>query len=97
MLISCSQTEPVISSSTRTQTKVPLGGTGMNRVSTPPVTIPKLAPMSDSVGAPVPSFATICHRVWVPRWNRTRSAEAEKRALSDLLADARNTAKALRD
>jgi hypothetical protein len=33
---------------------------------------------------------------WV-HGNRTRSAETEKRALSDLLADARNTAKALRD
>ena len=34
------------------------------------------------------------------RWvhgNRTRSADADRRALSDLLADARNTAKALRD
>jgi hypothetical protein len=29
--------------------------------------------------------------------NRTRSAEADRRAMSDLLADARNTAKALRD
>jgi hypothetical protein len=24
--------------------------------------------MSVSVGAPVPSFATSCQRVWVPRW-----------------------------
>ena len=28
----------------------------------------KDAPMSVSVGAPVPSFATSCQRVWVPRW-----------------------------
>lgn len=40
----------------------------MNRVSTPPVAMPKPVPMSVSVGAPVPSFATSCQRVWVPRW-----------------------------
>ena len=40
----------------------------MNRVSTPPVAIAKLAPMSVNVGAPVPSFATSCQRVCVPRW-----------------------------
>jgi hypothetical protein len=40
----------------------------MNRVSTPPVAMAKLAPMSVSVGAPVPSFATSCQRVCVPRW-----------------------------
>lgn len=38
----------------------------MNRVSTPPVAMAKLAPMSVNVGAPVPSFVTSCHRVWVP-------------------------------
>jgi hypothetical protein len=40
----------------------------MNNVSTPPVAMVKLAPMSISVGAPVPSFETSCQRVWVPRW-----------------------------
>ena len=54
---------------TRTQTELPFGGAAMNRVSTPPVVMAKLAPMSVSVGAPVPSFATSCQRVWVPRWN----------------------------
>ena len=40
----------------------------MNKVITPPVAMPKLAPISVSVGALVPSFVTNCHRVCVPRW-----------------------------
>ncbi len=39
----------------------------MYSVSTPPVAMAKLAPMSVSVGAPVPSFVTSCQRVCVPR------------------------------
>ena len=35
---------------------------------TPPVMMAKLAPMSVSVGAPVPSFATSCQQVCVTRW-----------------------------
>jgi hypothetical protein len=64
----CSNTAPEISSTARTQTELPFGGAAMKRVSTPPVTMPILAPMSISFGASVPSFATIYQRVWVPRW-----------------------------
>lgn len=67
-VISCSKTAPETSSTTRTQTELPFGGAAMNRVSTPPVAMAKLAPMSVSVGAPVPSFMTSCQRVCVPRW-----------------------------
>lgn len=66
-MISCSRTAPETSSTTRTQTELLFGGTAMNSVSTPPVAIVKLAPMSVRVGAPVPSFEANCHRVWVPR------------------------------
>lgn len=64
--ISCSDTVPDTSSTTRTQTELPFGGAAMNSVSTPPVAMAKLAPMSVNVGAPVPSFVTSCQRVWVP-------------------------------
>jgi hypothetical protein len=57
-VISCSNTALETSSTTRTQTELPLGGAAMNRDSTPPVAMPKLAPVSVSVGAPVPSFAS---------------------------------------
>ena len=40
----------------------------MNMVSTRPVAMPKLSPMSVSVGAPVPSFETRWQRVRVPGW-----------------------------
>ena len=40
----------------------------MNSGCTPPVAMAKDAPMSVRVGAPVPSFATSCQRVCVPRW-----------------------------
>ena len=40
----------------------------MVSVSTPPVAMAKLAPMSTSVGAPLASLVTSCQRVWVPRW-----------------------------
>ena len=40
----------------------------MKSVSTPPVAMAKLAPMSTSVGAPLASLLTSCQRVWVPRW-----------------------------
>ena len=40
----------------------------MVSVSTPPVAMAKLAPMSTSVGAPLASLLTSCQRVWVPRW-----------------------------
>jgi hypothetical protein len=40
----------------------------MNKVSTPPVAMAKLIPVSVRVSAPVPSFATSCQRVYVPRW-----------------------------
>ena len=66
-VISCSNTAPETSSTTRTQTELPLGGAAMNRLRTPPVAIEKLAPVSASVGAPVPSFVTSCQRVYVPR------------------------------
>ena len=56
---------------TRSHTDNPLGGAAMKRVSTPPVAKVKLAPMSVSVGAPVPSFVTSCQRVCVPRWKPT--------------------------
>jgi hypothetical protein len=68
VVISCSNTAPETSSTTRTQAELPLGGAAMNRDKTPPVAMAKLAPMSVNVGAPVPSFATSCQRVWVPRW-----------------------------
>lgn len=58
-----------LANATRTQTELPFGGAAMNRVSTPPVEMAKDAPMSVRVGAPVPSLATSCQRVWVPRWN----------------------------
>ncbi|WP_206677634.1 hypothetical protein, partial [Tabrizicola fusiformis] len=48
---------------------LPFGGAAMKSVNTPPVAMAKPVPMSDSVGAPVPSLATSCQRVWVPRWN----------------------------
>ena len=67
-VISCSNTAPETSSKARTQTELPWGSAAMKRVSTPPVAMAKLAPMSVSVGAPVQSFATSCQRVWVLRW-----------------------------
>ena len=57
-VISCSKTAPEISPTTRIQTELPFGGAAMNRVSTPPVAMAKLAPMSVSVGAPVRLLAT---------------------------------------
>lgn len=33
--------------------------------------------MSVSGGALVPSFATSCQRVWVPRWNRSQISHAD--------------------
>lgn len=68
VVISCSNTAPNTSFTTRTQTVLPFGGAAMNSVRIPPVAMAKLAPMSVSVGAPVPSFATSCQRVWVPHW-----------------------------
>ena len=67
-VISCSNTAPETSSTTLTQTEPPLCGAAMIRVSTPPVAIAKLNPMSVSVGTPVASFATSCQRMPVPRW-----------------------------
>jgi hypothetical protein len=32
------------------------------------VAMAELAPMSVKLGTPVPSFATSCQRVWLPRW-----------------------------
>ena len=66
-VISCSNSAPEASSTTRTQTEPPLGGAAMNRVSTPLVAMAKLAPILISVGAPVPSFVTSCQRAWVRR------------------------------
>ena len=43
-VISCSNTAPETSSTTLTQTDDPVGGATMNRVSTPPVAMAKLAP-----------------------------------------------------
>jgi len=70
-VISCSNTAPDTSTKTRTQTEDPLGGAAMKIVSTLPVAMAKLAPMSVSVGAPVPSFVTSCQRVCVPRCKPT--------------------------
>jgi len=70
-VISCSHTAPDTLSTTRTQSELPFGGVVMNSVSTPPEAMPKLAPMSVSVGAPVTSFETSCQRVCVPRWKPT--------------------------
>lgn len=67
-MISCSNTAPETSSTTRNQIERPLGGAAIKKVSNPPLVMPKDAPMSFSVGAPVPSLATSCQRVWVPRW-----------------------------
>jgi len=44
----------------------------VNKVNIPMVAMAKLAPMSVSVGLPDSSFATICQRVWVPRWKPIR-------------------------
>ena len=79
-VISCSSTAPETSSTTRYHTELPLGWATMNRVSTRLVAMPKLAPMSVNVGAAVPSFATNCQRVCVPRWKPMQllfSTEAE--------------------
>ena len=65
---SCSKTAPLTSSTTRTQTDPAFGDAAMVSVSTPPVAMAKLAPMSTSVGAPLASLVTSCQRVWVPRW-----------------------------
>ena len=65
-VISCSHAPPETSSTTLTQTELPFGGAAMNSVKTPPVAMPKLAPISASVVAPVPSFVTSCQRVCVP-------------------------------
>ena len=67
-MISCSKTAPLTSSTTRTQTDPAFGDAAMVSVSTPPVAMAKLAPMSISVGAPLASLVTSCQRVWVPRW-----------------------------
>jgi hypothetical protein len=64
-VISCSKTAPETSSTTRAQTEVPLGGAAMKSVSTPHVAMAKLAPMSVSVGAAVPSLVTSCQLAWV--------------------------------
>ena len=49
----CSDTAPDTSSTTRTQTEPPFDAAAMNSVSTPPVAMAKLAPMSFSAGAVV--------------------------------------------
>ena len=59
-VISNSNTAPDTLSTTRTQTEVPLGGTAMISVSTPPVAMAKLATISVSVGVPVPSVVISC-------------------------------------
>ncbi len=66
--VSYLKTTPDTSSTNRTQTELPFGGAAINRVSTLPVAMAKLAPMSVSVGAPVPSFSTNSHRLCGPRW-----------------------------
>lgn len=58
--ISCSNTAPETSSTTRTQTDDPFGGAAMKRVRTPPKAMAKDPPMSVSVDATVPSLATSC-------------------------------------
>ena len=68
-VISCSNTAPETSSTTRTQTELPLGGAAISKVSTPPDAMAKDAPMSVSFGTPVPLFVTSCQRVWVPTFN----------------------------
>lgn len=55
---SCSKAASATSSTTHTQTELPFGGAAMNRVRTPPMVMAKLARVSLSVGAPVPSLAT---------------------------------------
>ena len=62
-MTSCSNIGLETSSTTRPQTKLQFGGAAINRVSTLPVAMPKLAPMSVEVGAPVVSDATSCKRV----------------------------------
>jgi hypothetical protein len=52
----------------RALASVPFGGAAMKIVNTSPVAMPKLAPISVNVGAPVASFATSSQRVWAPRW-----------------------------
>ncbi|MCZ8152209.1 MAG: hypothetical protein O9292_07460 [Rhodobacteraceae bacterium] len=59
-MISYSKTALETSSTTRDQTELPFGGAAMIRVSTAPVALGQLAPMSASVGALEPSFVTGC-------------------------------------
>ena len=57
-----------------------------NRVRNPLVAMAKLAPMSVSVGAPVPSFATSCQRVCVPRWKPMPMSGRGRMLAGDCLA-----------
>ena len=67
-MTSCSKTAPLTSSTTRTQTDEAFGAAAIVSVSTPPVAMAKLAPMSVSVGAPLASLLTSCQLACVPRW-----------------------------
>ena len=51
VVISCSNTAPVTSRTTRIQTELPFGGAAMNSVGTPSVAITRLAPVSVSVSS----------------------------------------------
>ena len=57
-VISCSNTAPNISSTTRTPTEDPFGDAAMNISTIPSVAMLKLARISVSAGAPTPSFVT---------------------------------------
>ena len=59
-VISCSNTAPETSSTTRTHTEPPLGGAAKNSVSTPPVPMPKLAP---DVGQSRRAGAVVCDQL----------------------------------
>lgn len=86
-VISCSKTAPETSATTSAQTELPLGDAVMHRVSTPPVTMGTLSPMSVSVGAPVASFAESCHRVCVPRWKPARLLDMLREHYADFSAE----------
>lgn len=78
-VISCSKTVSVPPQTPRTQTKLPFDCAALSSVS-PPVAITKLAPISVSVGAPVPSFATSCHG---SAWLSIRTTAYEAAAQQD--------------